>query len=73
VENNNIEELMLYPNPSTSLIHINYEGKIEKGQLYSLDGKMVLEIELNDKTIPVQPSGVYFLRIGSDSKRLVFQ
>jgi hypothetical protein len=72
-EQYSLEKFELYPNPSNSTVHLVYNGDLQKGELYTLDGKLVMEISLNEKSIPLQKSGVYVLRIGSTAKRIVFQ
>jgi hypothetical protein len=70
-----IEEIEVFPNPSSGLIHIDYNG--EKNDLtYSIispAGQLIFYGKLNDRTINVNlETGFYILRI-NDKDKLIFE
>ena len=66
----NISNVLTYPNPSNNLIHIdfvNHNGSFE-AELYDFTGKL---LETTNKTViklADYPSGIYFLRVAYGDK-----
>lgn len=63
-------EISFYPNPATSVLNIELEGKAEV-EIYSILGKRVIQTEVqNQKAIAVDNliSGVYLVKIIQDGK-----
>ncbi|MBO6879439.1 T9SS type A sorting domain-containing protein [Winogradskyella sp.] len=56
------DEVTIYPNPVVSNIHLN-EQITEPVKIVSINGKIVLRVETNQRTIDVSKlsQGVYFL------------
>ena len=66
---NAIDELInikvsIFPNPSSGIISINSDLKINQIILYAVDGKYLLTTE--SKTIDIPIKGIYFLKIITD-------
>ena len=66
---NAIDELInikvsIFPNPSSGIISINSDLKINQIILYAVDGKYLLTTE--SKTIDIDIKGIYFLKIITD-------
>jgi hypothetical protein len=65
--------LSLYPNPANEHLYIRSEAPLEKLEIYSLEGKLVLQQQLNKEyTIPVSGirKGMYLVSItGNDGER----
>jgi hypothetical protein len=66
------EEISIYPNPAKDIVHINTSSDVEKIELISISGQLMLEqntfgnqIDLNVSEIE---TGIYFVRIFSSSK-----
>jgi len=61
--------LYIYPNPSSSLVR--FSRSVNKVQLYSLEGRLILE-EKNQDKIDIQefPSGMYILQLDGETFRL---
>ncbi len=59
------EKVVMYPNPSSGNISITSKDKIKKIELYSLNGKKVLEktFAFNQMNISHLPEGVYFNKV----------
>ena len=74
VENAIAEEINLYPNPASDLIHIR-GGLVKSVELYDMTGKRVLASGLKDIDISILNKGVYLVRVQTFSattvKRLV--
>lgn len=73
VESFSASDIKMYPNPlSENNLHINSAIPITNIQLFNLLGKQVHSFKLNGKqatlSLPNLPTGVYILRINSDSK-----
>lgn len=69
-ENDNI---YIWPNPATDVVYIKGVEQIENVQVFTSDGKMVLQAQLSslieDKlNISTLPSGLYFLQIADNKK-----
>ena len=71
----NSGKLNIYPNPSNNQIKINPENELKDVIIYSLDGKFVDHIILNNRqnTIDVSnyPNGGYVIKINGKSLRLI--
>jgi hypothetical protein len=67
----------VYPNPTNGLLTIITNGEKQTGQVYNLLGEMVLTIEVrttnSELDFSSQPNGIYFVRIGSVTKKIVKQ
>jgi surface protein len=70
IENNSIK---IYPNPSSTMFEINGSKQGSKKELFNTIGEMIL-ITTNDK-IDVRhlSKGVYYLKIGSQTKKVVVE
>src|SRR5690606_3240212 len=74
VEENEINSLTVYPNPTKGLIYINPKTKtIISIGVFDLLGKKVLQLEGNIQRIDISTlqSGMYFLRIATDAGSFV--
>lgn len=74
VEENEINSLTVYPNPTKGLIYINPKTKtIISIGVFDLLGKKVLQLEGNIHRIDISTlqSGMYFLRIATDAGSFV--
>ena len=70
-ENNITENVLIYPNPSSGLIHIKgLEGNVF---LYDSYGREVLRSRTNNLNIQKLPKGVYFIRIFGESGKVFSQ
>ncbi|MCT4582102.1 MAG: SBBP repeat-containing protein [Flavobacteriales bacterium] len=61
--------LLLYPNPATSAITIDYEKKIEKIIVLDITGKTVKSLSTENKTIDLSDlvNGTYFLQVHANA------
>jgi phosphatidylserine/phosphatidylglycerophosphate/cardiolipin synthase-like enzyme len=69
-----IEDLKIYPNPTTAKIQISSNENIEKIELYSIQGNLVKQIiPMDNQTIEIdlstQISGVYILKIETENEQ----
>ena len=63
VEENQLSQVKIYPNPSNGFVFIDTENDIAKTEIYNITGQK-LRVYQNEKTIELpQQSGVYFLHI----------
>lgn len=53
--------LNLYPNPTIGMMHIQSQQAVEHVQIYSMDGKKVMETKVNNNSIDLTnlPAGMY--------------
>jgi len=75
-EASKVSVLSVFPNPTTDILHFTSAELFLKGNIYSLDGKLVKTIseqELVSKSILVSNlnNGIYFIHVANDSKTLV--
>ncbi len=69
----------VFPNPATAYIHIDFEflqKSVKKWMLFSSGGQLLLqgEIFVNDQfelEISDLPAGIYFLKIGENTERII--
>ncbi len=71
-ENENIGDILLFPNPATNRINIRSSETIQQVELFSYTGQMILRKRVNDdaftlKTTGMKP-GIYFVRITMKNK-----
>lgn len=65
----NLENLRIYPNPTTGLVHINTNGEVA---IYDLKGtKTQLQVQSGAIDLTGFAPGVYFLQTGSQRQKLV--
>jgi len=68
IQDLSVEKIKLYPNPATDILNIQSENEsIQLVSIYSVDGKMIKEIVLNQRTHTIDISdlekGYYLIRI----------
>lgn len=78
IAENEVEHtFQIFPNPGQDLITITSKEKIEKVQIFSIDGKIIKELRLNkSKSIVISignlPKGIYLIKLNDRSfKRLI--
>jgi len=66
------EEIMLYPNPVKSTLHLNTKSQIKKVHVFSIEGKEI-KVNFENNTIDVSKleSGIYFIRISMSDGRII--
>jgi len=66
-EESEIQEIKLFPNPTSNYFNISSNAKINRLRIYSIDGSMLREITLNSTDITVNTtdlsSGLYLVKI----------
>ena len=64
--------LTVYPNPTRDKVFVG-EVPTEPMMVYNMQGQCVLQLPAGTRTIEMQelPQGVYFLRVGSRSAKIV--
>jgi hypothetical protein len=71
---NDLEELNLYPNPTTGVVTIKAKSGLQI-HVYNVIGELILDTELKTDTIEldlsIQPNGIYFIHVGSVTKKIV--
>ncbi|MEZ4779971.1 MAG: T9SS type A sorting domain-containing protein [Flavobacteriaceae bacterium] len=74
VEGFNIWNVVVYPNPSEDIIHINATNTISEIQLFDLSGKLILQKETNESFVPFDISnldaGLYVLNIKNEYNKI---
>jgi len=64
-------EFAVYPNPSTGIINI--EGKFSSINVYSLDGRLLINTKESLINLNEYPKGMYLLKINSENNSSVIQ
>ncbi|HBC03341.1 MAG TPA: hypothetical protein DC015_03875, partial [Aequorivita sp.] len=74
VAENNLDEFIIYPNPTSGVLRIGSAKEIVKLEIYNQLGQLVLENERQD-TIDVSKiiSGLYFLKIYDETKNIILK
>ena len=62
-------EISVFPNPSTGIVNVKTELKIEKINLYAVDGKLLNTTE--ELVIQIDKKGIYFIKIFTKKGYLV--
>jgi hypothetical protein len=71
------DEIVLYPNPTSGLIHIQHEEKLSNIQIFDMVGKLVIQQKCNGETetnidLSNLPNGVYHVKAaGYNSVKVV--
>ncbi|MDR0801260.1 T9SS type A sorting domain-containing protein [Fluviicola sp.] len=67
LEENQLINLSLFPNPSANLIHISSDEVISKVELYKLSGELMLDQSVNDTSSEINisdlNSGMYLMKV----------
>lgn len=70
VDENELNKLSVYPNPSSDSFHITVEnGTVSSLEVYSLDGKKISNYSFNGTTLNLQENGVYILQLQVDNQQ----
>jgi len=76
-ENTSIEAMRVYPNPASDMINIQSENLTGKIDLLNIHGQLVYSTESTDQLTRIDVSGyqkgIYFIRMGSETQRLIVQ
>ncbi len=74
VAENNLDEFIIYPNPTSGVLRVGSAKEIVKLEIYNQLGQLVLENERQD-TIDVSKiiSGLYFLKIYDVTKNIILK
>ena len=68
-----VEEIQIYPNPTTGSFLIEDMERIENIQLYNNLGQLVKEVETHDGSINIKEnSGIYFLKVIYNDGKVAF-
>jgi len=63
------KEVLVYPNPASDFIHINFPGTVKKIAIYDESGRIIkTEINSSEMDIKGLPSGVYMVNITTEEK-----
>lgn len=64
------EELVVYPNPATNLLHINTSEAYTQGRIYNSMGQVVQVVNANSQQVNIEalPVGNYYLQLTTDNK-----
>jgi hypothetical protein len=67
------ESINVYPNPVNDQVYIQYTGQQVYGQLYSIQGEMMMPIILNESVEIHLIPGTYIVRIGELNRKIIVQ
>ena len=70
----NNEELVVYPNPSSTKISIKYVTAKHEAvykQLYNSIGQLILSTKENEIDVRNLSSGIYYLKVGNQTKKVI--
>lgn len=72
---NSISEIILYPNPFNSKITIASNGKKHTVQIFNATGSLIYDGKTENEKIEIdlgkEASGMYFVKIGEDIKKII--
>jgi len=73
---NSAEEIKIYPNPASTLIHIDFDAYAEnKMQWLSLTGSVLYEqtllLDKNLVEVPDLPNGIYFIQVNDANNQII--
>ncbi len=67
INNQNISQVKIYPNPVKDMLMISYSEDIESMEILSISGQVIISHECDDKLLEIEtsslPDGIYFIRI----------
>lgn len=66
-------ELEVYPNPSTNKFYIKCKNPNSKKDLFNFVGQLILSTKENEFDVRHLPKGVYYLRVGNLSKKVIVE
>lgn len=67
------EKLIIYPNPATDTVHIQYSETIQNYEVFNANGKKMLDgNNLKNINITTLPSGIYYIRAKNENKKYLF-
>jgi len=71
-ENNVSDKVLLFPNPSSNLVHVNIQGQQLKSlKVFTVTGKLVYETLNADFSIEQLSAGIYFVQVQTDKSSFV--
>lgn len=72
IDENEIENVVIYPNPATDFIHVMTLNGASV-QIFNSVGQLVLTSEETDINVSELPQGIYLVRVGSIVKSLIIR
>jgi hypothetical protein len=72
IEENNSQPVVVYPNPSSKVITLAGEAKIERIRIFNAEGKLVFTRTSDENTVDVSvlENGTYFIEIKTDKSTI---
>lgn len=71
-ENMVIEKALLYPNPSSNIVHVNTLGQqVKRVKMFSITGELVKESNESDFSVTQLSSGIYFVHVQMDKANFI--
>lgn len=71
LEENQLGEISLYPNPANGSVTLESEGELFEAKLYDLNGRLLRSVETRERRTRMEtaslPEGVYLIRITTNS------
>ena len=72
LDQNEIDQFTIYPNPSDGAFKIKYNGNEKTGLILNAYGKIIRRFELSNPIFNL-PSGLYYIQIGSRLEKVVIK
>ena len=75
IDNNNPENIILYPNPFTNEIYVSHPERVKNVQITDIIGQTVKQLIFNGNSIVTEnlSSGIYFVKIETLSGKILIQ
>jgi hypothetical protein len=78
ISKNSEEEVLVYPNPTTAILHVDFTSYNDKKiQVVSLAGQVVLEQlvtkDKNEILVDHLPNGMYILQLMNSKNELIYR
>ncbi|MBL7897366.1 MAG: T9SS type A sorting domain-containing protein [Crocinitomicaceae bacterium] len=72
IEENNVQPVVVYPNPASKMITVSADGVIEYVRIFNTEGKLVYSKVSEENTIDISSfeNGTYFIEIKTDQNTI---
>ncbi|HPN72223.1 MAG TPA: T9SS type A sorting domain-containing protein, partial [Saprospiraceae bacterium] len=64
-------DLKIYPNPSTDIITLEYDGADQTVQVFNTSGQQIMQIQSKQIDVSNLPKGLYFVKVNGQFQKII--
>lgn len=64
-------ELKIYPNPTSNIITLEYEGTDQLAKVFNISGQQMMQIQSKQLDLSQFPKGLYFVKVNGQFQKII--